>query len=119
MTDQKIDLFSAKFKSLQGLYLQEVKDYFDSTKTNHYSSSSGRLDAKNPLGDKIEAIDVIDSLGFLKEFTLSNVIKYVMRFGHKDGYNKKDIYKAIQYLIWLVIYIEHHYVPPSNEDSIS
>lgn len=111
MTDQKIDLFSAKFKSLQGLYLQEVKDYFETTKSNHYST--------NPLADKIEAIDVIDSLGFLKEFALSNVIKYVMRFGHKDGYNKKDIYKAIQYLIWLVIYIEHHYEPQSNEDSIS
>ena len=37
-----------------------------------------------------------------KDFSLSNAIKYLCRYGKKDGKNKMDLYKAIHYIVLLI-----------------
>jgi len=40
-------------------------------------------------------------MGQEKEACHSNIIKYAMRYGKKEGYNKKDLLKIIHYTILL------------------
>ena len=37
-------------------------------------------------------------------FAEGNAIKYLIRYGKKEGYNKKDLMKAIHYIIVLMSY---------------
>lgn len=45
-------------------------------------------------------IQLIDILQFAP-FLIGNVIKYLVRYGHKDGKNQEDLKKAKDYLTWL------------------
>ena len=37
-----------------------------------------------------------------KDFCQSNAIKYLCRYGKKNGKNKKDLYKAVHYIVLLL-----------------
>ena len=41
-------------------------------------------------------------LGIDKDFCQSNAIKYLARFGKKNGRNRKDLLKAIHYIVLLL-----------------
>ena len=56
--------------------------------------------------NEVQTIDVWDSMGIAADVCQATAIKYLMRFGKKDGYNKKDIIKAIHYIILLEYFIE-------------
>ena len=75
------------YKYNEGDILQEVKNYIDSTYGQHYSS------------EKLQTIDVWEALDIESESCQSNVIKYAMRYGKKNGHNKKDLLKIIHYTI--------------------
>jgi hypothetical protein len=48
-----------------------------------------------------------------------NVLKYAARYGHKDGYNRKDLMKAMHYLIMLLAYHDKKFADnskPANPD---
>ena len=49
-------------------------------------------------------------MGHVKEACHSNIIKYAMRYGKKDGYNKKDLMKIIHYTILL-----WHFTQPGED----
>lgn len=66
--------------------LREVKDYIDSTYTQHYSG-------------KYQATDMIIDAGHGTGFCIGNIMKYAKRYGKKDGLNKKDLLKIIHYAI--------------------
>jgi len=44
---------------------------------------------------------LIESIGDAEAFTRSNAIKYLSRFGKKNGKSKMDILKAIHYCVLL------------------
>jgi len=44
---------------------------------------------------------LIESIGDAEAFTRSNAIKYLSRFGKKNGKSKQDILKAIHYCVLL------------------
>lgn len=69
--------------------MQELAEYINSTYTQHYASET----------HPIQTVDVWDSLGIAPESCQSNVLKYSMRYGKKDGYNKKDLLKTLHYTI--------------------
>jgi hypothetical protein len=71
--------------------LKEVHDYLVGTYHSHYTSENS----------KTQTLDLIESIGDAEAFTRSNAIKYLSRFGKKNGKYKLDILKAIHYCILL------------------
>ena len=60
----------------------------------------------------MECIEAIEGLGFGRDFCRGNVIKYVVRFEHKNGV--EDLKKARRYLDRLIRQEEFNaIVPPS------
>jgi hypothetical protein len=71
--------------------LKEIEQYLSSTYHSHYTSEQS----------KTQTLDLIESIGDAEAFTRSNAIKYLSRFGKKNGKSKQDILKAIHYCILL------------------
>ena len=79
------------WKYNEDLTLNEVKEYLSGTYKSHYTSKDS----------KTQTLDLIESIGDGEAFCRSNAIKYLSRFGKKDGKSKQDILKAIHYCILL------------------
>lgn len=79
------------WKYEEDLTLKEIRDYLSSTYHSHYTSKDS----------KTQTLDLIESIGDAEAFTRSNAIKYLSRFGKKNGKSKMDILKAIHYCILL------------------
>jgi len=71
--------------------LKAVEEYLSSTYHSHYTSEQS----------KTQTLDLIESIGDAEAFTRSNAIKYLSRFGKKNGKSKMDILKAIHYCVLL------------------
>lgn len=80
--------------------LKEIEQYLSSTYHSHYTSEQS----------KTQTLDLIQSIGDAEAFTRSNAIKYLSRFGKKNGKSKLDILKAIHYCILL-----YHFAGLHNE----
>ena len=63
--------------------LTEMKEYIDSTYSAHYAQNG------------YQATEIIESMGHGMGFALGNVLKYVQRYGKKEGYNRADLLKVI------------------------
>ena len=73
-------------KYKEDVMLDEAKNYIATTYGSHYTSNDG-----------IQTLDLIQGIGDAEAFCRSNAIKYLSRFGKKDGKSKVDILKAIHY----------------------
>lgn len=80
--------------------LKEIEQYLISTYKAHYTSETS----------KTQTLDLIESIGDAEPFVRSNAIKYLSRFGKKNGKSKMDILKAIHYCILL-----YHFAGLHNE----
>lgn len=67
--------------------LDEVYKYVVSTYNQHYGK------------DGVQAFDLIKRRGHARGFCIGNAMKYLDRYGEKDGFNRKDLLKAIHYII--------------------
>ena len=47
-------------------------------------------------------MDIFRELSIDRDFCHANAIKYLLRFGKKNGKNEEDLYKAIHYIILLI-----------------
>jgi len=79
------------WKYNEDLTLKVVQDYLASTYSSHYTSEQS----------KTQTLDLIESIGDAEPFSRSNAIKYLSRFGRKNGKSKLDLLKAIHYCILL------------------
>ena len=71
-------------------FLQEVERYIEGTYNQHY------------VGKKeIQTIDVWETLGSVDTTCRDTAIKYLMRYGKKGGHNRKDLLKAVHYIVLL------------------
>ena len=95
------------WKYNEDLTLKVIEDYLASTYNAHYTSEQS----------KTQTLDLIESIGDAEPFTRSNAIKYLSRFGKKNGKSKMDILKAIHYCILLYHFAGLHNEPtqPYNE----
>jgi hypothetical protein len=82
---------SIEFKYREDEIIAELYDYIASTYSGHYVGEK----------DKIQTFDVYDALGSLATTSRDTAIKYLMRYGKKDGHNRKDLLKALHYTIIL------------------
>ena len=79
------------WKYHEDLILKEIREYLGGTYKSHYAS----------LGSKTQTLYLIEGIGDAEPFCISNAIKYLSRFGKKNGKSKQDILKAIHYCILL------------------
>jgi hypothetical protein len=69
--------------------LTEIKEYIESTYSEHYTNQN----------NEVQTLDVWKARGSMTDSCIDTTIKYLMRYGRKDGKNKKDLLKAIHYLV--------------------
>jgi hypothetical protein len=91
------------YKFSEDTFLDECRAYIDSTYSQHY--------AGNPNSKKnIQLMELMGSNGELAfHFAQGAALKYALRYGKKSGYNKKDLLKAMHYLIFM-----NYYTPESE-----
>ena len=87
--------------------LDEIKDYISGTYDQHYSTNE----------EGFQVMDMIKQLGIDKDFCQANAIKYLCRYGKKDGYNRKDLLKAIHYIVLLLSGEDEDYVKQMENDA--
>ena len=63
-------------------------------------------------------MDMIKQLGIDKDFCQANAIKYLCRYGKKNGHNRKDLLKAIHYIVLLMSGEDQEYVDQIEEDAL-
>jgi hypothetical protein len=81
------------YKYGEDQYLKMITEYVDGTYGEHY------------VAKDIQVIDIWQSIGSLETTARDTAIKYLMRYGKKNGRNRKDLLKAIHYII-LMMYSE-------------
>jgi hypothetical protein len=87
----------AEYKYNEDKLLAELRQYIDKTYGQHYSQS------------KFQTTEFIIDNGLGVGFCAGNVIKYVQRYGKKNGYNRNDLMKVLHYaLILLHVHDETH-----------
>lgn len=79
-----------EYKYDEDKYLNDIKKYLDGTYGEHY------------VAKDIQVVDIWESLGTLESTARDTAIKYLCRYGKKDGKNKKDLLKAIHYIILMM-----------------
>ncbi len=79
-----------EYKYREDKILEQLTKYIDSTYNQHYVGKNN-----------IQTIDMWEALDIEVAACQSNILKYAMRYGAKDGYNKKDLLKALHYTILL------------------
>lgn len=85
--DYDYNLIDYKFN--EGGYIQELKEYIDSTYNGHYSKN------------KIQSTEVIIDRGHGTGFCMGNVDKYSNRYGKKGTHDdaRKDLMKILHYAL--------------------
>jgi len=86
------------FKYNEDKHLTEALEYIKNTYDQHYN--------QNKKG--IQVLDVWDSMNVSQAMCRGTAIKYLMRYGKKQGKNRKDLLKAIHYIILLMHYEDKH-----------
>lgn len=93
---QKVEVLSSKinYKFNENKYIQEIKEYIDSTYSQHYSTN------------KFQSTEVIIDRGHGTGFCMGNVDKYSNRYGKKGTKEdaRKDLLKVIHYAL-LQLYV--------------
>ena len=85
------------YKYAEDRILADLKAHLDSTYSQHYMTE-----------DKgIECFDAWIALGDSTPTFRNTAIKYLWRYGKKNGNNKKDLMKALHY-IFMCLYVDHY-----------
>ena len=82
-----------KFKYSEDKILADLRDYVDST----YADNSHYLTDSN---DDIQCLDVWLAREAATQTFVNTAIKYLWRYGRKEGNNKKDLMKALHYIMF-------------------
>lgn len=79
-----------KYNYGEDKYLADITNYVNSTYGQHY------------VNDGIQVIDVWQARGTLESTAADTAIKYIMRYGKKEGKNRKDLLKAMHYIMLMM-----------------
>lgn len=94
-------------KYKEDLVIKDFLDHVNKTYTKHYSSEEG-----------IQALDIWKALGNFDTSCRDAAIKYLFRFGKKDGYNKEDLLKAMHFIAYVYQDLFLNDSNPSPENNI-
>lgn len=82
-----------EYKYNEDLSFAELQEYIDSTYDAHYA-----------LKNDLQVFDIWESTDSLETTARDTAIKYLMRYGKKNGRNRKDLLKAVHYIL-LMMYV--------------
>jgi hypothetical protein len=85
------------YKYAEDKILADLKEHLDKTYSGHYMTEN----------DKIECFDAWIALGDSTPTFRNTALKYLWRYGKKNGNNKKDLMKAMHY-IFMCLYVDHY-----------
>lgn len=88
-TRKRLNLISKRLYETLDTHIEEIRKYLKSTYGEHYSG-------------KLQTTDVWEALHTLDTTARDTAIKYLARYGRKGGRNKKDLYKAIHYIMLIL-----------------
>lgn len=88
---KRFNLISRKLKDTLDIHLGELGDYIDGTYGEHYATD-------------VQTIDKWEAKGTLVTTALDTAEKYLDRYGKKGGRNKKDLWKAIHYILMVIVH---------------
>ena len=80
-----------QYKYNEDINMSRIHEYINSTYDQHYVGNDG-----------VQTVDIWQSLGTLESTSRDTAIKYLMRYGKKDGRNPKDLLKAIHYILLMM-----------------
>lgn len=89
------------YKYNEDQYMTDVIKYLAGTYGEHY------------VAKDIQVIDIWESLDSLETTARDTAIKYLCRYGKKAGKNKKDLLKAIHYILLMM------YATDKNAQTVS
>ena len=95
-----------EYKYMEDKILHELGDYINSTYGQHYVGNH-----------EVQTVDFWESLGSLDTTARDTAIKYLARYGKKDGRNRKDLLKAAHYII-LMLYAHDKYAAQPKEGKL-
>jgi hypothetical protein len=87
--------------------LNKVKAYIENTYQQHYVGRDN---------DGTQIQDLLNSIGLAEHFCQGNAMKYIARYGRKNGKNKLDLLKAIHYILLLMYFSKLNNGDIGNED---
>jgi hypothetical protein len=76
-------------------FLDDALEYIKGTYTQHYVSGSDK---------DLQLIDLWAARNSALETSLNTAMKYILRYGKKNGYNKLDLLKAIHYITFVAYF---------------
>lgn len=79
------------FKYDEDKILDEVRTYVESTYNQHYVNEENNT----------QLIDIVSNYE-LFAFAKVSALKYIDRYGKKEGANRKDLLKAIHYIVMMM-----------------
>lgn len=88
---------SIEYKYKEDKFFEEYKKYIDATYSEHYKTQN----------KDIQCFDAWISLGDATPTFRNTAIKYLWRYGKKNGNNKTDLIKAVHYIM-MCIYNDHY-----------
>jgi hypothetical protein len=95
--DNLNNLTPIDYKYCENQILAEFYDYIDSTYSAHYKTQD----------QNIECFDAWIALGESTPTFRNTAIKYLWRYGKKNGNNKADLMKALHYTL-MCLYVDHY-----------
>jgi hypothetical protein len=85
------------YKYAENKILNDLKDHLDGTYSQHYKTDE----------ENLQAFDAWIALGDAGPTFRNTAIKYLWRYGKKNGKNKEDLLKALHY-ICMCLYVDHY-----------
>ena len=72
--------------------IKHLEEYIESTYSQHYTKGDFQIQ------------DLFENIGIAEEFCRGAAIKYLVRFGKKEGKNSKDLLKCMHYIVLMFHY---------------
>lgn len=86
-----------KYKYSEDRIIKDFTSYIDATYSEHYSNEY----------ENIQCFDAWIARGDSTSTFTNTAMKYLWRYGKKDGNNKKDLMKALHYVL-LAMHVDHY-----------
>lgn len=86
-----------KYKYSEDKIVDDLKQYIDKTYGEHYAID----------GDDIQCLDAWIALGDSAITFRNTALKYLWRYGKKNGNNKADLMKALHYIVFC-LHVDHY-----------
>jgi hypothetical protein len=92
-----VKLADINYKYKEDVILSEFMDYIDKTYGEHYKTEE----------NSVECFDAWIAMGDSTPTFRNTALKYLWRYGKKNGNNKDDLMKALHYVM-MCLYVDHY-----------